>query len=445
MATRMRDGSADDGRTGETSSPAPGTPGSKTNWSLAHTCVVVFALSFLLLAMSPGGHIQEFSVPYGGEEVRVARSLAMSGTFANPFAVLRTGATAHVAPVYPFLYSLFLRAFGTGYTALLLLWAWNVGLLALQMALLPFLSKQLHLGLIPGLIAAALGSVSLHVVIDTEWECFLAGALLLFAFLLTAEAEFWQRPSGAALLGVLWGILLLTNPVTILLMGAWPAASVLLDPRLRHPRMLRGFAVMVCAALAIVSPWIARNYRQFGTFIFVRDNLGLELYTSNNSCAQVRMYDQIESACHAKTHPNATAAIAAQLTAAGEVSFNRAKLRTALSWIEANRSAFLILSARRARQFWFPSLDNRWQQVSVWCITLLGFLGLFSLGRKNRLAAWLIGSTWALFPLIYYAVVADSRYGYPIYWTLLLPAGCVLAEITNWARQRWTVALRGSS
>jgi hypothetical protein len=40
----------------------------------------------------------------------------------------------------------------------------------------------------------------------------------------------------------------------------------------------------------------------------------------------------------------------------------------------------------------------------------------------------LLGITWVLYPAVYYLVPADPRYLYPIYWTMLLPAGFALTE-----------------
>ena len=156
-------------------------------WTLAHWSVLIFAASFLLLAIHPQGRLIERSVPFGGENVRVARSLALHGTFANPFATMETGTTAHVAPVYPFFYSLILRAFGTGYLALWILWVCNVSFLAIQLALLPVLSHRSGLGILPGILAAALGVISLFAPIDTRMESFLCGTLLIFAWLLTTS------------------------------------------------------------------------------------------------------------------------------------------------------------------------------------------------------------------------------------------------------------------
>src|SRR2546430_1525084 len=113
-------------------------------WTLAHWCTVVAAVSFLVLATLPEARLNDFDVPTGGESVRIARSLAFHGTFADPFATIKTGVTAHIAPAYPFLYSLVLRLFGTHYTALLILWAASLACLALQLGLLPLLSHRLH-------------------------------------------------------------------------------------------------------------------------------------------------------------------------------------------------------------------------------------------------------------------------------------------------------------
>jgi hypothetical protein len=251
----------------------------------------------------------------------------------------------------------------------------------------------------------------------------------MLACLLTDNVALWRRWGGAALLGVLWGFLILTNPVTLLLLAAWPAVKILAQPRACRPALANRFALMAVAALFTVAPWIARNYARFGAFIFVRDNLGLELYTGNNPCAEPTLDEEIESGCHALTHPNPTASIAAELAAAGEVPFNRAKLHQALHWINLNRSTFLTLTAQRFRQFWLPSLDPRWEEIPVWGVTLLALIGFAVLARQNQMCAWLIGSTWMLFPLIYYVVPSEPRYGYPMYWTLLLAAGCALSQL----------------
>jgi hypothetical protein len=398
-------------------------------WTLAHWCVVMAAASFLILAVLPEGRLNDFDVPTGGENVRVARSLAFHGTFANPFSTMNTGMTAHVAPVYPFLYSLVLRGFGTGYTALLTLWAVNVSFLALQFGLLPLLSLRLHLGVLPGILAAILGAFSLYAPIDTRWESFLAGLLLLLAFLFSERAFRSKHRYEALLAGALWGFVVLTNPVTVLLLAAWPLVLILTQPKPERARAIRLFSVMAGVALLITSVWIGRDYARFRAFIFVRDNLGLELSVSNNDCAAPSIRENIQSGCHARMHPNPNAAVAAQVAASGELAFNRARLHDSFVWIKAHPSAFWGLTIRRLRLFWFPVLDRWWEVFVVWSVTLLSFLGLGFVARKNHSLALLLLCAWILFPLVYYITQFEPRYRYPIYWTSLLPAGYALTEI----------------
>jgi len=127
----------------------------------------------------------------------IAKSLATHDLFGDPYKV-PTGATAHHAPVYPFLLSLIFRAFGYGSTAAVAMIAMNISLASLQYALLPIL------GIITGarrasLVAAFVGAlVPWRIFKDIRWETSLTGLLLLLAVLATLRA--WTPPdrSGTA-------------------------------------------------------------------------------------------------------------------------------------------------------------------------------------------------------------------------------------------------------
>lgn len=399
------------------------------HWTLAHWCVSVAAVSFLILALLPEARLVDFDISNGAENVRVARSLATQGAFADPFASRPTGSTAHVAPLYPIFYAAFLSVLGTGPAALLVLWGCNVSFLAAQMGLLPLLSHRLHLGILPGILAAALGTFSLYAPIDTRWECFLAGLLLLLAFLNTASSLNRESRRATLAAGILWGLAILANPVTVLLMAAWPLCWLLAQSGQRRFASARRLAVIAAVALLVLTPWIGRNYFRFGSLFFVRDNLGLELYTANNPCAASSLRENLQSGCHFRTHPNANASVAARLAAAGEIAFNRAKLQEAWTWIDTHRSDFLALTLRRSRLFWLPDLERPAEAALVWMVTLLSLASLWAMARKNPLAAALMVMAWLVFPLIYYVTQFDPRYRYPIYWTSLLPAGYGLARV----------------
>jgi hypothetical protein len=228
----------------------------------------------------------------------------------------------------------------------------------------------------------------------------------------------------------LWGVLILTNPVAVLLLFAWPACWIWAEPKDRHAASPRRSAILIAIALVVVAPWIARNYARFGTFIFVRDCLGLQLQGGNNSCAAPTLAEIIQSGCHAQSGPNGNAVIAGQVASAGEVQFNRIKLHETLRWIDTHRTTFLGLMLRRLRLFWFPDLDSLWKTALVWTITLLSFIGLRHIMRTNS-AGLAIAATWLLYPAIYYISPFETRYRYPIFWTSLLPAGLALVRIAR--------------
>jgi len=403
-------------------------PATPTTWNLRHVCILLFALSFFVIAMHPEARLMGKEVPYSGEAVRVARSLVDHGTFANPFRMLDTGETAHVAPVYPFIYAALLKMFGTGYPCLLIIWGINIAFLAVQLALLPWLTSRLGFGMTPGIIASALGAISVHTGVDGSWECFLVGFFLMLICFLTWRIENWSTLRRALLLGLVWGVLVLTNPIMVFLLLAWPAVIVASLPAENRKAMFVRALVMICTAMLIVSTWIIRDYAQFGAFMFVRDNLGLELSIGNNPCAAATFRETEKAGCLYLNHPNGNPVVAKSVADMGELAFERARLHRALNWMNENREAFLKLTAQRFRQFWFPTVNDRhWEQYLVWLITLMAAPGMILLWRKNAAFARLVLLSWILFPLIYYLVPSETRYRYPIYWTMLLPAGCALA------------------
>jgi len=179
----------------------------------------------------------------------------------------------------------------------------------------------------------------------------------------------------------------------------------------------------------VVRPGIAPNFGRVGGFSFARDNFGLELALGNNPCASATLAQNIASGCHHLNHPNSNTEVAKLVSSMGEYAFDQAKLQESLNWIRENKSAFGSLTIQRVRQVWFPTLERRWEMPIVWCITPLAFVGLSRLWRSRRTVALLLGTTWVLYPAVYYLVPADPRYLYPVYWTMLLPAGFALTNL----------------
>src|SRR3981081_1737686 len=147
--------------------------------STTHIAIIIFSLSFLIYAFSPQGTPTSYSLLQPGEVARTSISVAQRGTFGDPFASLPTGFTAHVAPAYVFLYAGVAKLFGVGRAGAITLWALNIGLLALQFALLPVLSRRLGLGALPGVYAAFFSVIIQPYRVLPEWESLFTGALMV--------------------------------------------------------------------------------------------------------------------------------------------------------------------------------------------------------------------------------------------------------------------------
>jgi hypothetical protein len=402
---------------------------------LTRLSVLIFVLSYLSYVVSAQGKPVFLAMPRSGEVVRVALSVAEHGTFANPFQPLPTGYTAHPAPVYVLFFAAIARLWGEGFTGAMVLWGINIGFLALQLALLPALSKRLGLGVGPGVLAAAFGMVFQPYRVLPEWESLMVGALMVLVCVLTIphfqQAADWKH---SLLLGFLWGTALLANPQCVLLLLVWPhfAASGSQPQQFRRAR--RAMLVVLAGAALVCLPWFIRNYERFHAVFFIRDNLGLELATSNNSCAEPTMLGNFLSGCHQATHPNANSALATRVFEKGEIRFNQEELRTAAGWIETHPRQFASLTLRRFLKYWFPYLQGLRYAIPSGVLTALSYIGLAVMFRNRRRAAWILASTLGLYPLIYYIVQFEARYRYPIYWATFLPAAYLVVEAVRWLR-----------
>ena len=407
--------------------------------SLQRLCLLIFVLSYFVYAISPQGRPLYSDLKQGAEIAHVGVTLVQEGSFAHPFYSLPTGATAHTAPAYVLLYALVGKVFGIGSTGARVLWAMNVGFLALQLALLPVLSERLGLGVIPGAIAAVFGAVVQPYRVLPQWESLFTGALLVVLCLMTlsyfkAPGD-WRR---SLLLGLVWGVAILANPECVLLMFVWAHIAAMENSQEVLSRARRAMVLVVAGAALACLPWFVRNFQQFHAVFFVRDNFGIELFTSNNPCARPTTLENISSGCHAMTHPNANPDLAAEVIEKGEVRYNQEMLHRAASWIESNPGAFVWLTARRFVRFWFPYLGSFRYSIPMGILTVLSLVGLVWMYRERRTAALLFASTWAVYPFVHYLVQFEARYRYPIFWATLLPAAYAITKIIPRSRNAGT-------
>jgi hypothetical protein len=408
----------------------------------AHTFFNGLGFRLLIAVAIFGATLWRYYEPYhphrlcgtGYESLQLACSLAETGNFSDPFQVLATGPSAHLAPLFPAYVSLLVRFFGSDtYAGMALGWS-AVVIIGLHLALLPFLSRHFGLGLSPGVVAASvflLAGVPPYVM----WESFYVALLAILLAFLMYDILAGRASKGKVILsGILWGIMLWMATVPVLIMLAW-AAWVFVKTRL--PRQQR--LILLFLPFLVLAPWLIRNFLVFHHFVFVRDNLGTELAVSNNPCATFWLETNKYTQCFEINHPNKGLDQAERVRQLGEYEYNQVRLHEAAEWIRANPRRFAELTWLRIVTFWFPSPTGHPLADSglppgvptVWLMTLLSIPGLWLMWKKSPSAAGILALWLLFFPLIYYIIQFDPRYRFPILWVTLLLAGFLIAELAK--------------
>ncbi|HKS74048.1 MAG TPA: hypothetical protein VJQ82_12685 [Terriglobales bacterium] len=369
---------------------------------------------------------------FGFESFAVAESLVEHRGFSDPFMPLATGPSAHLPPLFPAYLALVISLFGSGPVgANIIVWT-PVVLLILQLMLLPLLAERLGVGFWTGCLAV-LAWVAAGVPPSYTSESDYAALLIVGISFFMARSFTGVLSRGQVLLcAALWGTLLLVQPVAVAVLAGW---LVLLGFQRQGTR--GQIVALGLLPIVIVAPWMVRNFLVFHRPVFVRDNLGLELAVSNNSCASALFEDNDRSRCFDATHPNRNLEEAAKVRQMGEVEYNRLKLKEAIHWISSHPQEFAVLTAQRFRAFWLtPRSENNgngmiWRPMVMQLFTLLSIPGLFFMWKTFRPGAYVVALWLVFFPPIYYVVQFMDRYRYPIFWATLLAGSYFIMEMVG--------------
>jgi hypothetical protein len=369
-------------------------------------CVLVLLAAFCSIAVQVKYNPIVGMGP-GFESVAVARSLATKGNFADPFGP-PTGATAHLAPLWPFMLAGIYRvAGGERY----------FGLCTLLLFILVHLLNVLMMFLLAhGLfrdrlsqyctVAVLLFAPLYQVVPAYEFEY---GSVGLLGFWMLA------RRGRIVVCGLLGGLLLLLSPSLL---------AILVPIAVYEWRRVKSISVFLILAFLVITPWAIRNHRVFHQTFFIRDNLGLELDVYNNDC-------EAYGTGQCSPHPNGSAAECAKIREMGEVAYNNMRMRNVMHWFKAHPGAALRLTARRLVGFWFPVSAVAPFGKAIALITAVSLLGFWHLLRTRRTVVWPMLAILALYPPIYYLVRFDLRYRYSVLWVSILAAGYGVARIVE--------------
>ena len=170
---------------------------------------------------------------------------------------------------------------------------------------------------------------------------------LLFAVALLRLSQQDLRRCGIAV-GLTLGLSVLTRP-TVLAFAA-PAAAMVAFAGDRRVR--RSLFVAFAIAVAVVLPWVIRNYLVLDAFVLTRSNVGYVFWLGNHPGASGRAAHPNDPSGMRSVFEDAPAELRARILASDELGQQRIFFEEALTHIRAAPGAFFGRWSAKLWQFW---------------------------------------------------------------------------------------------
>ena len=384
---------------------------------------------------------------FGFEAGRIARSVATGHGYANPFNGV-SGPTAWLTPLYPLLMAAAFKLFGvySRGAALALLVVDSAFSAAVAPAVYEIAERCFDARGIArrgskyaapvALWSAWLWAVypaALQYAIHWIWEMSLTVCLFSWAVVValrlrgvgeeeqevgSRKQEVESRKYGLWVgLGVLWGLIALSNASLLLCLPAmmiWVAWPELRRWRISL-RTVGGAVLTTVMFAAVLAPWVARNERVLHALVLTRDNFGVELYNSslpsNDGLPWGTAMPLWQGDPVFKVYERM-----------GEVKFAQMRQKEAIANLRARPGLFVRWTVGRFFFFWdgTPHPANGHavmeylRQLSYSFISACGLLGLALMLRRRVEGVGLFALTFLLVPLVYYLVTVQPRFRHPI-------------------------------
>ncbi|MBS1850252.1 MAG: glycosyltransferase family 39 protein [Acidobacteria bacterium] len=390
--------------------------------------IVLIAL-LLRLAVITIGHTYRITprrdhFQYGWEMGRIARSIALGQGFSSP-TDLPTGPSAWAPPVYPYILAGVFRIFGIySHASAWVILAFNSLFSALTSLLLYRIAQKLYGEGAARAVAWtwAVFPYAVYWPVRVVWETSLSAFLLTLALLLTLRFE--ELRENIPLLrwisfGLLWGVIALTNTALLIF---FPICLLWLLYRLpAKTRQISRMALCVFTSVLVMTPWLVRNYQVFGKFVFIRDNLPLELYMANNDLS-TGMWTRTE-------HPGNDPEAMRRFQELGEIGFMQEKKQQLETFLREHPERFVRFTLERALYFWVgtPQLTLvgsynflYFRHMTFFLGSAFALAGLWLSLRRRIRGVFLLGCLLLVYPLPYYLVNPFPRYKHPIEPVMLL-------------------------
>jgi hypothetical protein len=417
---------------------------------------------------------------FGWEMGRIARALATGHGFANPFNG-NSGPTAWTPPLYPLLLAAVFKVFGvytlkSSWVILTLnsVFSAATSLAIYEIALRCFRSAPPANGRQPderksaaankvALWSAwvwALYPAAMQYAVRWVWDmaltAFLFSCVLVLALRIrhigcnSETPVLNDRPSHPCtqlttgnrqlttnwlLFGLFWGFIALSNSSLLTFLPAcglwaiWPAfARPARAPFTQSHRVsgirqaLAGPILSGLVFLAVISPWVIRNYTVFHAFVPMRSNFGAELYeatlVSDDGFPWGATLPMSERAPEFQRYERI-----------GEIAYSRQQGEIARAKIHAHPVLFARNALRRVYFFWISVphpldagvLVEATRRINFSFFSFTGILGLALALHRRIPGAWLFLWAFAIYPFLYYFVTVQARFRHP-----LEPIICIL-------------------
>ena len=364
---------------------------------------------------------------FGWEMGRVAASLVAGTGFSSPLPQ-PTGPTAIVGPVYPLILAVVFKIFGVYSTGSAIAIRVLQSIFSSVTCIFLYLCGRDTVGDATGRVAAlawAVFPLNIFFTANKVWETSLTSllAVLLFWCLLSVR-ESVSVPRWA-FVGALLGVVAMTSASLVMFVvpfGIWALWKT-------RFRVLPSAAVGVLCCLAVVSPWLLRNHREFGKFM-LRSNFPLEFRIGNNALSYGQKIEAL--------HPSNTPLVNRHWQDVGEMRFMTEEQEENAKFISTHRGRFVFSTLNRVVNYWtgawlrvIPGYPNNWPVIAA--TSLLTFAGLFGLWRMaatGHSVAWLYVGCLILYPITYYVTTSQPRFYHALTPLLILGASFAL---TSWA------------
>jgi dolichol-phosphate mannosyltransferase len=388
---------------------------------LALALRVGFALTLPAQILWADGHSYE----------KIALNLLTTGGFGT----LEDNAVT--VPMQPILIAAVYAIFGEQVLPLRLLWA-LMG--ALTCALAYLLGRKLINPVVGALAGLALAVYPYYIYVATMFEYPQTPFIMFMALCFLGLVSFDAAPRWKTLLGagLCLGLAILSVPTAMLalpLLALWVGSR--LSPRVKGAAAM---AIFLCAALAPVGMWAARNYTAYQRFVLINCAGGISFWKGNNETYAAYGKAGIESTGEDAAQPKSTflaeaAEVHRQAQAYGPVESwivrERMAWQKGIAFVREDPLRFAQLTGEKFLRFWSPlpdAVSNNGQNtpartfiaiVSYGPLPLLGLLGML-LGLREWRRFVLFYAYICALTAAYSLFLPTTRYRLPIDFLLAL-------------------------